>query len=322
MNVELPDATVEFAAVVARALMADDAPDGAGLFGVLDEIGVLDLAGSESADPDNAQLNAVVVLDEIARAGKRAPVAETIWARSRGIDTGRGFVAVASEARMAHDRLVPYGRFALSLLSGTRDAPVPIDLPADVRPARIEIDHDHLWLPPTTPAPALAQLDQAFAWRAASAATVGAMAKATDLAIAHAHERVQFGRPLASFQALQFRLVECHWRLLGLRLLVREAGWRADRNDGRADVVSALAWLYAREVGRIVTKHTHQIFGAIGFTREMGLTTVTGSAATLRALYPARDAAAVVRAGRAWVDDAPPSTILGGFLTDHQAVPV
>ena len=122
---------------------------------------------------------------------------------------------------------------------------------------------------------------------------------ATDLAIAHAHERVQFGRPLASFQALQFRLVECHWRLLGLRLLVREAGWRADRNDGRAYVVSALAWLYARDVGRLVTKHTPQIFGAIGFTREMGLTTVTGSAATLRALYPARDAAVVVRAGRA-----------------------
>jgi hypothetical protein len=316
MNLELPDATTELATVIRRALSAD-APAGRGLFDVLEPMGVLDLASRESPDPANAQLNVVVALEEVASAGRRGPVAETIWARSRGVDTDAearaGFVAVASGARMGNDRLVPYGSFATSLLIGTRDQLRTMSMPAQARTAQIEIDADHLWLPTEMPAPALAALDDAFAWRAASATTVGAMARASEMAILHARQRVQFGKPLASFQALQFRLAECHWRLLGLRHLVREAAWRADRDDRRAGVVSALAWLYARDVGRIVTKHAHQVFGAIGFTRELGLTTVTGATATLRALYPARDAAEVVRAGREWTGDVPPSTVLGGF---------
>ena len=157
------------------------------------------------------------------------------------------------------------------------------------------------------------ELDPGYVWRTTAAATVGAMAAATDMACEHARTREQFGRPIGSFQALQFRLAECQWRLLGLRLLVREAAWRADRDDPRALVVSALAWLYAREVGRLVTRHVHQVFGAIGFTRELGLTTLTGATATSRSLHPARAAAATVRAWRGWDGDDPPSTVLGGF---------
>lgn len=313
MNLELPAATVEFASVIARALGGDQPPRGMAMHPVLDELGVLDLTSEASADPAHAQLNAVVALEEVARAGGRAPVAETMWARGRGLDTRAGFLAIASRQQAGADRLVPYGAFATSLLVGTVESPAVAEMPSAAQPARIEIDTDHLWVPAELAATSFGELDPAFAWRAAAAATVGAMAKATDMAIRHARVRVQFGKPLASFQALQFRLAECHWRLMGLRLLVREAAWRADREDGRADAVSALAWLYAREVGRIVTKHTHQVHGAIGFTRELGLTTVTGSAATLRLLHPAGEAAAVVRGARCWDGDVPPSTILGGF---------
>jgi Acyl-CoA dehydrogenase, C-terminal domain len=309
MNLELPDGTIELAAVISRALAAE----GADLFGTLDGLGVLDLAGAESADPDNAHVNVVVALEEIARAGRRAPVAETIWARARGLDTGAGFVAAACDERAGDDRLVPCGSFADSLLAGPAAAPTVVPMPESARPARIEIDPGHLWLSASLEAPSLAALDAAYAWRAAAAGTVGAMSKATDMAIGHARNRVQFGKPLASFQALQFRLAECHWRLLGLRLLVREAAWRADRHDPRADAVSALAWLYAREVGRIVTKHVHQVHGAIGFTRELGLTTLTGSVATLRSTHPARPAVAVVKSSRCWDGAVPPSTVLGGF---------
>ena len=83
------------AAVISRAL-GDDSSQGATLFTVLDELGVLDLVGLESADAPNAQLNAVVALEEIARSGTRAPVSETMWARGRGLDTGAGFVTIAS----------------------------------------------------------------------------------------------------------------------------------------------------------------------------------------------------------------------------------
>jgi hypothetical protein len=311
MNLELPDDTIEFAAVIARAL-ADEHAD---LFPTLDALGVLDLAGAESADPTNANINVAVALEEVARAGRRAPVAETIWARGHGLDTGPGFVAAASDERTGDDRLVPCGSVAASLLAGSVEAPTVLAMPESARPARIEIDPGHLWLPSSEEAPSLAALDAAYAWRAAAATTVGAMSKATDMAIEHARNRVQFGKPLAAFQALQFRLAECHWRLLGLRLLVREAAWRADRDDPRAAAVSALTWLYARDVGRIVTKHAHQLHGAIGFTRDLGLTTLTGSVATLRATNPAGPAVEVVKAARGWDGTVPPSTVLGGFRT-------
>jgi hypothetical protein len=318
MNVELPDDLVELAAVIRRAILDASAGAGTGaadLHKLLHDLGVLDLLGPESADADNAHLATVVALEAVAHGGGRAPVAETIWTRGRGINTGTGFVAIASDARMGDDRLVPYGARAATLLVGG----AAVAMPAGVRPAPLEIDDGHVWLPPISGAAALAALDQAFAWRAAAASTVGNMARATEMAIGHARERVQFGKPLASFQALQFRLAECHWRLLGLRLLVREAAWRADRGDARAGAVSALAWLYAREVGRIVTKHAHQVHGAIGFTRELGLTGVTGATAALRAIYPAAPAAAVVRAARGWEGSDPPSTVLGGFRTTPAA---
>jgi alkylation response protein AidB-like acyl-CoA dehydrogenase len=311
MNVELPAGTIEFVTVLAQALKDDR--DSTGLFSLLDGLGVLDLAAPDSADPDNAHVNIVAALEEIARAGVCAPVAETIWSRGAVLDAPAGFVAIASAGESRGDRLIPYGALATSLVCGTVAAPEAYSMPGEVRPAHVEIDSDHLWLPNTISAPSFVELDQAYAWRSAAATTVGAMAKATDMAIGHARDRVQFGKPLASFQSLQFRLAESHWRLMGLRLLVREAAWRADCDEPRADAVSALAWLYARTVGKIVTKHTHQIHGAIGFTRELGLTTVTGSTATLRSLYPARDAAEVVRSARGWSGDVPPSTVLGGF---------
>jgi hypothetical protein len=313
VDLELPPDTIAFAEVLAHSLGADGAPDGAALFGVLDRLGVLDLAGPESADPDNANVNVAVALEQIAAAARRAPVAETIWARAHRLAAGDGFVAAASDQSAGDDRLVPYGTVAASLIVGQPVAPSVAAMPDEARPARIEIDPGHAWLPASVPAPSLAALDQPFAWRAAAATTVGAMQRATDMSIRHARERVQFGKPLASFQALQFRLAECHWRLLGLRLLVREAAWRADRGDDHADALSALAWLYARDVGRIVTKHAHQVHGAIGFTRELGLTTLTGAVATLRAVHPAGPAIEVVRAARGWNGGVPPSTVLGGF---------
>jgi hypothetical protein len=312
MNVELPDSTIEFAKVLAGAL-GQCPSDTRSLFELLHELGVIDLAGEDSADPENAHLDVAVALEEIARAGRRAPVAESICSRARGLDVTAGFVALPAGPGLDGERLVPYGSSATSILGGRAETLVVTPMPRSTRPARIEIDDGHLWLPADRDVPTLLELDRGFAWRAAAASTVGAMAKATDMAVAHARDRVQFGRPLASFQALQFRLAECHWRVLGLRLLVREAAWRADRTDPRADVVSALAWLYARDVGRIVTKHAHQVHGAIGFTRELGLTAVTGSAAMLRALYAASDAARLVRESRGWKGSVPPSTVLAGF---------
>ncbi|MGD9795134.1 MAG: acyl-CoA dehydrogenase family protein, partial [Acidimicrobiia bacterium] len=275
------------------------------------ELGLLDLATDDSPDPENAQLNTSVAIEMFGYSGQRVPIAETIWARWRGLAATDGFVAIASSATNGSERLVPYASAASALLSSSGGEVSARPIPTGSRAAYIDVDDGHLWC--VTDDASFVDLDPGYVWRTAAAATVGYMARSTDMAAEHARTRVQFGKPIGSFQALQFRLSECQWRLLGLRLLVREASWRADRSDPRADVVSALAWLYAREVGRIVTRHTHQIFGAIGFTRELGLTRLTGAAATSRALLPARAAAERVRSERGWEGTDPPSTVLGGF---------
>jgi Acyl-CoA dehydrogenase, C-terminal domain len=319
MNLNLPGSTVELLGVLRRALDADGAPVSADLATMLDDLGVLDLAAASSPDPENAQLNVVSAIEELARSGRRGPFAETIWARSQGLATGAGFVTIPNASLVGGDRLLPYGMYATGLVIGHagsgRVALEVVPMPVDIRPAHIEVDEGHCWAALGADVSAFADLDAPYAWRCAAAAAVGYMSRASDMAVEHARTREQFGKPLGSFQAIQFRLAETHWRLLGLRLLVREAAWRADRGDPRAEAVSALAWLYARDVGRIITKHAHQVFGAIGFTHELGLTALTGATAAARAMYAARPAADVVRQARFLPEGQPPSTILGGFAT-------
>jgi len=104
-------------------------------------------------------------------------------------------------------------------------------------------------------------------WRVALAAeAVGTMAAALEQTVSYLKERKQFGRPIASFQAVQHRLAECAVRVEGSRLLVYEAAYL----DAPAEA-SACAAAHAMTSARQVFRETHQLSGAIGFTREHDL---------------------------------------------------
>jgi len=104
-------------------------------------------------------------------------------------------------------------------------------------------------------------------WRVAVAAeAVGTMSAALDQTVAYLKDRRQFGRAIASFQAVQHRLAECAVRVEGSRLLVYEA---ADQHA--PEEASACAAAYALESARQLFRETHQLSGAIGFTREHSL---------------------------------------------------
>jgi len=104
-------------------------------------------------------------------------------------------------------------------------------------------------------------------WRLAVAAeTVGTMSAALDQTVAYLKERKQFGRPIASFQAVQHRLANCAVRVEGSRWLVYEAAYRSASEE-----TTACAAAYALESARQVFRETHQLSGAIGFTREHDL---------------------------------------------------
>lgn len=105
------------------------------------------------------------------------------------------------------------------------------------------------------------------AWRLGLAAeTVGAMDAALAQTVAYLKDRRQFGRTIGSFQAVQHRLAECAIEVEASRWLVREAAGLSD--GGEAGCVAAAFALDA--AGRVFAE-THQLSGAIGFTREHDL---------------------------------------------------
>ncbi len=96
---------------------------------------------------------------------------------------------------------------------------------------------------------------------------VGIAQGAMELAIKHARGREQFGHPLSSFQATQFKLAEMATRIQAARNLVYEAAFRADK--GKPDhKLTAMAKWYAGETAVRVADEALQIHGGYGFIGE------------------------------------------------------
>jgi alkylation response protein AidB-like acyl-CoA dehydrogenase len=105
---------------------------------------------------------------------------------------------------------------------------------------------------------------------AVAAYAVGGAAKAHELATAYAAERVQFDRPIGSFQGIAHPLADMATEIAGARVLMREAAWA--RATGRAaQPLAAMAKWFACDVFRRTTKVAHQVFGGVGFTRAIDI---------------------------------------------------
>jgi len=99
---------------------------------------------------------------------------------------------------------------------------------------------------------------------------VGLAQGAYDLAFAHARERRQFGRPIASFQAIQFKLADMAVEIEAGRLLTYKAAWLKDQ--GRPyTLAAAAAKLYTGELAHRVCNHALQIHGGYGFMDEFAI---------------------------------------------------
>ncbi|MDB4433352.1 acyl-CoA/acyl-ACP dehydrogenase [bacterium] len=105
---------------------------------------------------------------------------------------------------------------------------------------------------------------------ARAAETVGAMRATLDMTVAYAKERVQFGRPIGSFQAIQHFLADMWVDMLGTRNLVLQAAWKLS-TDEPADKEVSMAKVRAGAMGRRATTVGHRIFAGIGFTMEHDL---------------------------------------------------
>lgn len=102
---------------------------------------------------------------------------------------------------------------------------------------------------------------------ARTAEMVGGAARVLDLAVEHARTRVQSGRPIGGFQAVQHHCADMLRHVDGARYLLYRAAWRVDAGqDATADV--AMAKAHASEACLAVARTAHQVFGAIGYCEE------------------------------------------------------
>jgi short-chain 2-methylacyl-CoA dehydrogenase len=99
---------------------------------------------------------------------------------------------------------------------------------------------------------------------------VGLAQGAYDLAHAHALERQQFGKPIASFQAVQFQLADMAVEIEAGRALLYKAAWLKD--EGREFALeAAMAKLYTGELSHRVVNTALQIHGGYGFIEESAI---------------------------------------------------
>jgi alkylation response protein AidB-like acyl-CoA dehydrogenase len=102
---------------------------------------------------------------------------------------------------------------------------------------------------------------------ARSADMVGAAARILDLAVEHARIRVQSGRPIGAFQAIQHDCADLLRDVEASRWLVHEAAWRVTKGAAPESAV-ATAKAFCAEACLRVARRGHQIMGALGYCEE------------------------------------------------------
>jgi short/branched chain acyl-CoA dehydrogenase len=99
---------------------------------------------------------------------------------------------------------------------------------------------------------------------------VGLAQGAYDLAYAYAQERRQFGKPISSFQAVQFKLADMATEIEAGRALVYRAAWLKDQGRPFA-LAAAQAKLYTGELSNRVVNASLQMHGGYGFMEESAI---------------------------------------------------
>ena len=96
---------------------------------------------------------------------------------------------------------------------------------------------------------------------------VGGSQQVLDMTVEYAQQRVQFGRPIGSFQAVQHHCANMATDVEGTRYITYQAAWRLSEGlPSKLEVAAAKAWV--SEAYQRVCALGHQCHGAIGFTKE------------------------------------------------------
>ena len=100
-----------------------------------------------------------------------------------------------------------------------------------------------------------------------AARAIGLARGALEDSLAYAQERVQFGRPIAEFQAIRFKLADMATQVEAARALMYQAAHDCDAGEP-IEIEAAMAKLFATEMAERVTSEGIQIHGGNGYTTE------------------------------------------------------
>jgi alkylation response protein AidB-like acyl-CoA dehydrogenase len=103
---------------------------------------------------------------------------------------------------------------------------------------------------------------------AMGAQAVGIAQAALDFAIHYANERIQFGKPISSFQAIQFMIADMATQVEAARSLVYKAASQIDEKHEEIGKLSAISKCFASQTAMKVTTDAVQILGGYGYMKD------------------------------------------------------
>jgi len=187
-------------------------------------------------------------------------------------DRIRGSALFAIDAGAADAFLVALGRDRVAIVP--RDATgLTVTLLATIdRTRRVaELVFDGVAPADVVAAPGVVDRVLAAGRVAIAADVLGACERAIEMAVAYAKQRVQFGRPIATFQAVKHLCAETVAELEPARSLVWYAAYAFDERPDEALRVAALAKSHLAEIGTTIVRTATEVHGGIGFTSEHDL---------------------------------------------------
>lgn len=231
-----------------------------------------------SIDDDSCLRDTVALLQDAGRSAARIPAAESLLANSLALHAAweeESFlptVVYSGKERQA----VPWGRFATCVYFIHDNRVARLGAPLTILNHCTNLagePRDEIGFPPErieiSDAPMEPERLHCLAALFRAALMVGAMQRSLDIAVEHARNRVQFGKPIAKFQAVQQMIAQ----------LAAQVGVASAAVDlavsSFSPFTAAVAKSRASEAVRLVTDLAHQISGAMGFTEEFPLHRLT-----------------------------------------------
>lgn len=215
---------------------------------------------------------ALALIRQIGRHALALPLAETIMANAALAAAGLPLAQGAAGLAERTDARVPWGRFAQTLVVASdgglqRHVAVPVAAKSTNVAGH---PRDQLSIPAGDNGATLKTSLLELGALARALQMAGALERVLELTIEHVTSRVQFGRPLAKFQAIQQELAKLAGEVAAASAAADHA---ADAYAAGGDLTFAVAVARTR-IGEAASKATaiaHQLHGAIGFTREHAL---------------------------------------------------